>query len=253
MLGQGGEFGFVLFTVATTAGLLTQRNAFILTALVTLTMALTPVAVAAVDWWRRRNAKKTDMSEVDHVSTAEAGEVIIVGFGRFGQIVARVLDLRGYSVTLIDNSPERIRIARTFGNKVFFGDVRRGDVLSVAGAGDARAVFLCADDVSATVAAAQTMRERFPDLLIFARASDRVAELELRKVGVNVVVREMLESSVSMARRALETFGDGEIADEIIEEFRRRDSELLRLQGEFGAQLGYEKLRKEFSLKENNT
>ncbi|MEO1492598.1 MAG: monovalent cation:proton antiporter-2 (CPA2) family protein [Pseudomonadota bacterium] len=247
VLGQGGEFGFVLFTVALSNGLLIQRDAFLLTAIVTATMALTPVALAVADRIGRRK-QTPDMDGISHIDEAEPASVIVVGFGRFGQIVGRILRLRGYSVTLIDSDPERIRIARTFGNKVFFGDARRGDIMKVAGADEAKAVFLCADDPDAVLHSAKMLRWRYPHLMIFARVNDRVAKLEMRQAGVDVPIREMFESSVAMAREALHRFGDGDVADEVIDEFRRRDAELLRYQGEHGARKGYEKMREEFDL-----
>jgi monovalent cation:proton antiporter-2 (CPA2) family protein len=248
VLGQGGEFGFVLFTVALGAGVLTQRDSYILTAIVTLSMAITPFAMLLVDRILGRRAAP-DLTGVEHVENAAGTGVIIVGFGRFGQIVARVLKLRGYAVTLVDSSPERIRIARTFGDKVFFGDVRRGDILRIAGADRAKAIFLCADDPDAVRHAAKALRWRFPHLLIFARAPDRVGELELLKAGADIAIRETFESSIAMAREALGQLGDGSAADEIIDEFRRRDAELLRYQSEFGALGGYEKMREQFDLK----
>ena len=251
VLGQGGEFGFVLFTVSMSVGLITLRDSYLLTAIVTVTMALTPVLVAVADRFAARS-DGDDMSGIDGYDKADVASVIVVGFGRFGQVIARILRLRGYDVTLIDSSPERIRIARTFGNKVFFGDVRRGDILKIAGAENARAVFLCADDHNSVVQATRTLRERFPHLLLFARAHDRVAKVELRKAGADVVIREMFESSVAMAREALDRFGDAEVIEEVIDEFRRRDAELLRLQSEFGAEKGYEQMREEFDLREES-
>lgn len=249
VLGQGGEFGFVLFTVAMGVGLLTQTESRLLTAIVTATMALTPIAMALADYFAKRG-RKDDLSGIESLDKAEATSVIVVGFGRFGQVIARVLRLRGYEVTTIDSSAERIRIAQSFGNKVFFGDVRRGEIMRLAGAEEARAVFLCADEHETVVQATRTLREKFPHLMLFARAHDRVAKVELRKAGADVVIREMFESSVTMAREALDRFGDGDVAEEVIEEFRRRDAELLRLQTEFGAQKGYEKMREDFDLRD---
>jgi len=249
VLAQGGEFGFVLFTVSASAGLLSRFESLLLTAIVTATMALTPLALSVVD--NRLRKRSPNMDGIEPVRQTESGSVIVVGFGRFGQIVARILKLRGYEVTLIDSSPERIRIARTFGNRVFFGDVRRTDILRTVGAERARAIFLCADDPDAILQASKALRWRFPNLTIFARAHDRVAELELGKAGVNVSVRELLESGVEMARLALHEFGDAEIAEETIDEFRRRDAELLRYQSEFGALKGYEKMREDFDLKDS--
>ena len=248
VLGQGGEFGFVIFTVGLGNGLLTQQETFLLTAIVTATMAMTPIGILLVE--KLYSGKSLpDMTGIDHVHEAEPNQVIVVGFGRFGQIIGRILKLRGYKVTLIDNSPARIRIARSFGDKVFFGDVRRGDILRAAGAESAKAVFLCADDPEAVRHAAKALRWKFPHLLIFARAHDRIATLELEKAGADLSMREMLESSIALARAAMERLGDGNIAEETIAEFRRRDAELLRLQTEFGALEGYEKMREKFDLK----
>ncbi|MEM9138472.1 MAG: monovalent cation:proton antiporter-2 (CPA2) family protein [Pseudomonadota bacterium] len=248
VLGQGGEFGFVLFTVAITAGLLTQNEAFLLTAIVTATMALTPFAVrGAVRFAPKRGQ---DMEGIERAEDAGEAPVIIAGFGRFGQIVGRILKLRGYDVLLIDSSAERIRIARSFGNKVFFGDATRADMLKTVGAERAKAIVFCSDDPDSNRQAVEQARQLFPHVLIMARAHDRVAELEMQKAGADIVVRELLESAVTLARQALDKFGDGDMADEIVEEFRRRDAELLRYQTEFGALGGYEKMREDFDLKD---
>ena len=251
LLGQGGEFGFVIFTVASgTAALINLFEASILTAIVTATMALTPVMLVLAERVGRRSPE-AEMEGIEMVEHAEKAPVIVAGFGRFGQIVGRILALRGYDLVLIDSSPDRIRIARTFGNKVFFGDARRADTLKASGADQAKAIFLCADDPRAVLIAAEKLRKRYPNLKIYARAHDRISELELGKAGVDVVIREMLESGVELARRALTDFGDGAAADEVIEEFRRRDIELLRLQNEHGALGGYQKMREEFDLKDS--
>ncbi|MEM1162941.1 MAG: monovalent cation:proton antiporter-2 (CPA2) family protein [Pseudomonadota bacterium] len=250
LLGQGGEFGFVIFTVASgSAALINLFEASILTAIVTATMALTPLAIVLAE--RLGRGTGDEMEGIDTPDAAENAPVIIAGFGRFGQVVARILRLRGYDLVLIDASPERIRLARTFGNKVFFGDARRADTLKASGVEQARAIFLCADDPKAVLIAAEKLRMRFPNLKIFARAHDRISELELGKAGVDVVMREMLESGVEMARQALIEFGDSDAADEIIDEFRRRDTELLRLQNEHGALEGYQKMREQFDLKDS--
>ncbi len=248
IMAQGGEFGFVLFTVTVGNGLLGAEKASLLTAIVTLTMALTPLAMVLATWLGPE--RRVDMDGIETVEQSEGGPVIVAGFGRFGQVVARVLRLRGYELVLIDSNPDRIRIARSFGNRVFFGDLRRADTLKIVGADRARAVFLCADDPATIMQATKELRRRYPHLLIFARAFDRFAELELGKAGADVVVREMMESGMAMGRLALEKLGDGDAADEVIDEFKRRDGQLLRLQGEYGALGGFEKMREEFNLKE---
>ncbi|MBK0398600.1 cation:proton antiporter [Limibaculum sp. M0105] len=249
LLGQGGEFGFVVLGVGAVAGLWPPMMGALVAAIVTLSLALTPVAVLLCDRVLVRR-RPQDMSDINHMDEAAAAPVVVAGFGRFGQVVARILKQRGYDVTLIDNDPDRIRIARTFGNKVFFGDLRRADMLRAIRAGEARAIFICGDDPEANAIAMKKLRTRLPDLPIFCRAADRFEELRLIQLGATGVVRETFESGIALARAALDVLGDGAVADEVIEEFRRRDAELLRLQGEFGAEAGYARMRESYSLED---
>ena len=249
VLGQGGEFGFVLLTVGRTSDLWERETETLLTAVIIVTMVMTPFVVALADRWAARSGPE-ELDGVEPVEAAQGGQIIIAGFGRFGQVIARILRLRGYDLTLIDNDPKRIQIARTFGNQVFFGDLKRGDILRTAGAERARAIFLCGDDPEATARGVEILRERLPNTLIFARAGDRFEELRLEALGADGVVREMFESAVALAREGLERLGEGERADDIIEEFRRRDLELLRLQSEYGAEAAYERMRERFTLEE---
>ncbi|MEL6481001.1 MAG: cation:proton antiporter, partial [Pseudomonadota bacterium] len=248
LLGQGGEFGFVILGFGAASGLWEPETGTIIAAIVVLTMVLTPLAVMAAD----RITEKSEGGSMDGIDELDAvphgAPVIIAGFGRFGQVVARVLKLRGYEVTLIDKDPERIRIAESFDNKVYFGDLRRSDVLKMVGAEDARAIFLCGDDADANAKALEKLRARLPQTPIFCRAADRFEENRLERLGATGVVREMLESAVLLAREALEELGDGNAADDTIQEFRRRDEELLKLQAEHGAKGGFEKMREQFSL-----
>ncbi|MEM9764617.1 MAG: monovalent cation:proton antiporter-2 (CPA2) family protein [Pseudomonadota bacterium] len=248
LLGQGGEFGFVILGFGAGAGLWEPETGTIIAAIVVLTMVLTPLAVMAAD----RITEKGEGGSMDGIDELDAvphgAPVIIAGFGRFGQVVARVLKLRGYEVTLIDKDPERIRIAESFDNKVYFGDLRRSDVLKMVGAEEARAIFLCGDDADANAKALEKLRARLPQTPIFCRAADRFEENRLERLGATGVVREMLESAVLLASEALEELGDGDAAEETIQEFRRRDEELLKLQAEHGAKGGFEKMREQFSL-----
>ena len=249
VLGQGGEFGFVLLTVGRTSGLWERQTETLLTAVITITMVMTPFVVGLADRWVAR-PRADELDGVEPVEAAQGGQIIIAGFGRFGQVIARILRLRGYELTLIDNDPKRIQIARTFGNTVFFGDLKRGDILRTAGAERARAIFLCGDDPEATARGVEILRERLPNTLIFARAADRFEELRLEALGADAVIRELFESAVALAQEGLERLGEGDRADDIIEEFRRRDQELLRLQSEYGAEGAYERMRARFTLEE---
>ncbi|MGG7568081.1 monovalent cation:proton antiporter-2 (CPA2) family protein [Rhodovulum sp. DZ06] len=246
-LGQGGEFAFVLFGAAVVGGVMAPDERSLLSAVVTLSMALTPLALMASA--RMARGEDDDAEGMTPAKDAPGGsQVLVAGFGRVGQVVARVMRMRGYSVTLIDNSPRRIRMAGTFGAKVYYGDARRIDVLRSAGAEKADMIFLCIDDRDGARAAVERLRHRFPDAILLADTYDRFSQLELFDAGAHEVVRETFESAVKLARLGLERMGDGDVADELIEEFRRADAERTRLEREIGAQAALEKLRDKYSL-----
>ncbi len=246
-LGQAGEFAFVLLAIASDSWLIGAGDAALLTATVGVSMALTPAAVHAVDrWeaWRERNDAERDMV----APQAKPATVIVAGFGRTGQIIARMLRMRGYDLTLIDNSPRRIQIAESFGDKVFFGDGSRLDVLTMAGAAEAKAIFLCINDREGARMAVARLRERFPDQLILAMTYDRFSDIEMRAAGADVVVREVYESAVKLALKGLERIGDAADLDALESEFRRRDEELLRLQTELGMAEGIHAMREKYAI-----
>lgn len=250
LLGQGGEFGLVVFGLAAAEGLMDRESATLLTALVAVSMALTPLAVLIAERLARPPGEGAE--GLDGVEAAPAAQIIVAGFGRIGQVVARILRLRGYEVTLIDASPKQIRLADTFGNKVFFGDGTRIDVMRMAGAAEARAIFLCIDDREGARVAAERLRHAFPLTPIFATTYDRFSQIQMEQAGVTGVVRETLESAVALAAMGLRELGHGAAVEDTIEEFRRRDAELLQLQIRFGAEEGLRKLREGYSLKEGN-
>ncbi|WP_340107489.1 monovalent cation:proton antiporter-2 (CPA2) family protein [Pikeienuella sp. HZG-20] len=243
-LGQAGEFGFVVFALAASDRLITSEEESVLTIAVALSMAMTPFVVKGVERWLARVAQKRE----DDALIKENGEIppasiIVAGFGRFGQVVARIMRMRGYSVTLIDNAPRRIRLARTFGSEVFYGDATKPDVMKASGAETAEAIFFCINDREGVKLAVQRLKHRYPHVTFFVAAYDRFQELELRAAGADYVIRETRESAISLASDCLRAMGDEAAVDEIIEEFRRRDAELLRLQAEHGMEEGAEKMR----------
>ncbi|MEM6490135.1 MAG: monovalent cation:proton antiporter-2 (CPA2) family protein [Pseudomonadota bacterium] len=249
LLGQGGEFGFVILGLGTQSRLWDPEVGVIIAAIIVLTMMMTPLAVTLADVVCARAGRSMD--GIEGSDRAEAAfPVIVAGFGRFGQVVARVMALRGFEVVLIDNDPERIRIAETFGTKVYFGDLRRSDLLKLAGASQAKAIFLCGDDPQAVAKALTKLRARLPHTPIFCRAADRFEQIRLERLGATGAVREMYESSMQLASFALTKLGEGAAVEETVAEFRRRDEQLLHLQAEYGAQGGLQKLREEFSLEE---
>jgi monovalent cation:proton antiporter-2 (CPA2) family protein len=249
-LGQAGEFAFVLLAIASETWLIGRGDAALLTAAVGVSMALTPAAVKLVDLWEeRREAAERRGEGLDGVDKAKPARVIVAGFGRSGQIIARVLRMRGYDLTLIDNSPRRIKMAEQFGDKVFFGDGSRLDVLTMAGAAEAKAIFLCINDREGAQKAVARLRERFPDQLILAMTYDRFTDIQMRAAGADEVIREVYESAVELARRGLKRMGDNADLDELFAEFRRRDEEMLRLQIELGMKEGVHAMREKYAIK----
>ena len=249
VLSQGGEFGFVIFTVASATAVMDPGSASLLAAVVTLSMAATPVMMLGATRLIAARAEDTpDAKPLRNVKEAPKSPIIIAGFGRFGQVIGRILRLRGYDVTLIDNNPRRIQVADSFGSEVFFGDARRLDTLANAGAADAKAIFLCIDDRDGARQAVERIRGRFPGVKIYASTYDRFTMLELEKAGADIVERESFESAIALAKKALEEFGDGAVSEDLVAEFRRRDQQLLRLQAEYGAREGLRRLREGFSL-----
>ena len=245
-LSQGGEFGFVLFSVGMANGAMGVATGSLLTAAATLSMALTPLLVHFAD---RSALPATETGEdVPGVESAPNAPIIIAGFGRVGQVIGRILRLRGYDLTLIDASPERIRLARSFDNDVYFGDATRLDVLANAGAAEAQAIFLCIDDRDGTQRAVSKIKQRFPNVKLIVATYDRFTMMQLDEAGVDHIERETFEAAISMTRRGLEMLGGNESVDDLIEEFRRRDRRLLRLQSEYGAHEGLKKMREEFTL-----
>lgn len=249
-LGQAGEFGFVVFALATKDQLISRQEEALLTVTVALSMALTPLAAALVERWiARESARRAPEAELlENPEDAPPSRVIVAGFGRTGQVVARILRMRGYTVTLIDNAPRRIRLARTFGSAVFYGDATKIDVLRAAGVEEADAIFFCVSDREGAKVAVQRLKQRFPKLKIFSAAYDRFQELELRASGADFVLRETLESAVALASLGLKELDDEDVVDELIEQFRRRDEELLRLQAEHGVEGGAEKMRERYKV-----
>jgi monovalent cation:proton antiporter-2 (CPA2) family protein len=227
-LSQGGEFAFVIFGVARQSGLLTPAVTEILIVVVTLSMATTPALLAANDAWSRR--RRAEAQPFDEVS-GEDGAVIIAGFGRFGQIVSRILTWKKIPTTAFELDPTQIDVIRRFGHKIFYGDAARIDLLRAAGAEHARLFVLAIDDVDASIRTARVVRENFPDLRIIARARNRQHAHALIDLGVAYVIRETLASSLEASAHVLEELGlSGDQARQAVRRFRQHDEELLERQ-----------------------
>ena len=233
LLSQGGEFGFVLFAQAQAGLLIDPEAASLFGAIVTLSMATTPFLMSATRRFRTAPIVKADQHR-DGPQT-DGANAIIVGYGRFGQTVGQMLIAEGVPVTLIDRDIEMIDVAGEFGAKVYYGDGTRLDLLRQAGAAEAELILFCLDGDQIEPDMLEGVHAAFPDATIFVRAFDRRALIKLRGVPVEYVVREVLESAVSMARRALGALGVEAVQIDRTEQlYRARDKERLHAQVEAG-------------------
>lgn len=224
VLAQGGEFAFVVFGVARTAHLLPGDWDGLLTLTVALSMALTPLLLMLNDRLADRAREERADDEVDE----HGAPVIIAGFGRFGQIVGRLLFASGIKATVLDHDPDQIETLKRFGFRVYYGDATRIDLLRSSGAGEARLLINAIDDPDASVALVDSVREAFPGLTILARARNVTHYYDLRQRGVDVIERETFESALLIGRRALERLGVGPYeARERADRFRRHNVETM--------------------------
>ena len=241
LMAQGGEFAFVLYAAAVAAGILNGEQNAILTATIIISMVLTPLMVMLHD----RFAPKPQVS-IEGLTLPEnvEGTVLMIGFGRFGQIVSQPLLARGYTLSLIDKDAEFVRDASDFGFKVYYGDGARIDILHAAGAATAKAILICIDDKEAAVKIAEVVHEEFPLVPLLARAYDRGHAIDLVHAGVDFQIRETFESAMLFSRETLKALGeDEELAAEVVEEFRDTDRERFALETVGGIYAGRQLIR----------
>jgi glutathione-regulated potassium-efflux system protein KefB len=236
---QGGEFAFVLYAAATTGGVIDDRENALFTTVVIFSMALTPLLMIAAD---RLLQGKASMDGVE-VARDLKGRVLIIGFGRFGQIASQLLLSKGVSLSVIDMNPDRIRDAARFGFKVFFGDGTRLDTLHHSGAGGADALMICIDDPKAALQIVELAQHSFPQAKILVRSFDRAHAVDLIRAGVDYQIRETVESAYQMGAEGLRVLGYAELdVEEAAEDVRQRDNERLSEQVQGDAMSGRDRL-----------
>jgi glutathione-regulated potassium-efflux system protein KefB len=224
-LSQGGEFAFVLLSVGRAAGVLGSRPSEILAVVVTLSMALTPLLLMLDRVLSRR--AMTSLRAFDELPEAD-GHVVIAGFGRFGQITARVLRAKGVPFTALDISAEQVEFVKRFGSKAFFGDASRSEVLEAAQIDKARAFVLAIDDVEAAMRAAEIVKTHYPHVPIYARARDRAHAHRLLDLGVAALRRETFLASLDLTRELLKGLGYSDrIANRTVNTFKAHDERRL--------------------------
>ncbi len=229
LLAQGGEFAFVVFQAAAGAKVFSAETASLLIGAVAVSMLVSPLLLVLIDKiLLPRYAKCSSTSTLEEIAEQQDAPVIVLGFGRYGQIVARMMLSQGIGCTVLDHDVEMIETARKFGYRVFYGDASRLDLLRIAGAGDASIVVVAVDDVDQSMEIVETLQTHFPQLKIVARARDVTHWNRLRECGVTHVERELFESSVRSGRSVLEMLGHPPFeARSIAQKFRQHNIELV--------------------------
>ncbi len=225
LLGQGSEFAFVLAALATAGALLSATEGAMLNLLIALSIALSPLLMKLQDLWSARQ-QHTPQQNTD----VEASEspVIIAGFGRYGQILGRLLLSNGIVPTVLDHDSDTIQTMTKFGFKVYYGDASRMDVLEAAGAAEAKILVIAVDDVQAINAIVSNAKQHFPHLTLMARAKDVAHMYQLRQLGVQHIERELFEASLRQGRDVLTRLGMGQYeAKELADRFRAADYQLI--------------------------
>jgi Kef-type K+ transport system membrane component KefB len=223
LMAQGGEFAFVLYAAATSVGLMQAEVNSVYTAVIILSMVLTPLMLIAHGRWVSRCARRRiNEPERAYDTEMDHSPVIIAGFGRFGQMVGRLLLANGVVSTIMDSDAEHIESMRQFGFHVYYGDATRLDLLQAAGAAQAKVLVVAVDDKDAAKTIVERARQAYPHLQVMTRAYDVAHYYDLRKLGAHVVQREVYESSLRLGRHVLEVLGVGAYeAKEMADGFRR--------------------------------
>ena len=228
LMAQGGEFAFVLFAEALKLRVISAEVSANLTAVVVLSMALTPLVLVL-----RKRLARPQPASLDGVDAAEnlQGNVLIIGFGRVGQIASQGPLARGAQLSIIDIDPDVIRAAEPYGFKVYYGDGARTDVLHAAGAHGAQVVLVCVDNKQAVTRIVESLRREFPQVTVVTRASDREHAVELVKLDASHVVRETFESALVMGEKAVLALGASEAeASDLTRVVRCRDNERFAIE-----------------------
>ncbi|TDR41286.1 Kef-type potassium/proton antiporter (CPA2 family) [Tahibacter aquaticus] len=229
VLAAGGEFAFVVFQLAAGSKLIDPQQLSLLMLVITLSMASTPPLLLALGRLLQARVRKPERA-FDRID-GDAPRVIIAGFGRVGQIVARVLRAQKIPFTALENSIEQVDASRRFGSTIYFGDPSRPELLRAAQADKAEIFVLATDDPEANVRTARLVKRMYPNLKIFARARNRQHAFRLMDLNVDGVVRETLEGSLDLTRQVLEALGQPpRVAADRIARFRTHDEELLKAQ-----------------------
>ena len=228
LLAQGGEFGFVVFQAAQGAAVFDAPTASLLVAAVALSMLVTPLALAAVDRWLMPRLAARGAAALPEIDEPQDGPVIIAGFGRYGQIIGRLLMANGIQPTVLEHDSEQVESVRRFGWRAFYGDATRLDLLRMAGADKARVLVLAIDDEERSLDLVDLVHQHFPRLQVVARARNVQHWYQLQQRGVAHIERETFDSALMSGRSVLELMGfERHQARNLALRFRRHNLEQL--------------------------
>ncbi len=245
VLTSAGEFAFVLIPLGLSIVVLTTRQASLIVALAGLTMLMGPPFSMLVEWLRSRKQGGAEPVYDTEGLEKTRGSVLIIGFGRFGQVVSQCLLAQQLDVTVIDNDPEMVQAVVRFGFKIYYGDGARLDVLRAAHADKARLIAVCTDGAENTERIVDIIQANFPDTKLYVRSYDRASTLTLLAKNVDYEMRETFESAIAFGRATLEQLGaTDEIIEDIVDDVRTRDRERLALQQAGGLYAGLDKMRR---------
>ncbi len=232
ILAQGGEFAFVIFAFASQVNLFTPEVASLLNLTVAISMGLTPILILLHDRLLAPIFSKSYTSleaRPEMPTNIKSRDVLIAGYGRFGQIIGRLLQANGIKATILDHDPRQIDFLRQFDWKVYYGDVKDMEIMHAAGADQAKFLVLAIDDREASIEVTHRIKERFPHLKILARAYDRRHAYDLSKAGADYYIRETFGSALMMGEEVLKYLGMGAYqAKNLVRKFSRHDIETLR-------------------------
>ena len=228
-LAQGGEFAFVLLSLSRQLSIVSDNEANLVTLVVALSMVITPLLLMLYDYAQKY--RKTDTPAFDAPSEiGESKHVIIAGYGRFGQIIGRLLKAQGYEVSVLDHSPTQIDLLRKFGNKVYYGDAARKELLDAAGAQHAQLLVIAIDDVDKSMAIVDLARKHYPNLKLAVRARDRRHAYQLIRLNVTTFNRELFDSAIVLAVDSLKLLGNEDTdAERAGRMFREHDIESMKM------------------------
>ena len=239
-LAQGGEFAFVLLSVTTTLSILTPEQTSLVTLVVAVSMLIAPLLLMFYEQLQKRSSStKPEFDKPEQISTAK--HVIIAGYGRFGQIMGRLLHAQGYEITVLDHSPSQIELLRRFGNTVFYGDAARQELLEAAGAHTAQMLVVAIDNPDKTIEIIKLAHKNYPQLKIVARAIDRRHAYQLLNLKVDAFNRETVDSAINLAIESLQLLGNSkEDAERAGKLFRDHDrAAVLKLPELWGDDASY--------------